>query len=357
MSRALNVFIIETADELKRLMNVQQKAKLKERIQALYLLKNERAKTLQDLADFLGRSISTIESWLTLYRKKGLLGLVAWNYHGGQPPAISEPVLTALREKLSQPQGFKSYGEIQQWLNEEYGLEIHYKTVYQTVHYKLKAKLKVARPTHIKRDDTAVVEFKKKLPTQLELIDVFQEVEGEKRPVRYWSQDESRLGLKTITRRLLTLPGVKPVRSIQWQFEAFYLYGAVEPLTGENFFLEFSYLNSVCFQAFLNEFSETYLASLNILQVDNGSAHLAKNLLIPENIILLFQPAYSPDVNPIERVWQSLKDKLSWLTVGTLDELRREMDAVLNSLTVECIASLTGYDFILSALKKAHLAA
>ena len=84
---------------------------------------------------------------------------------------------------------------------------------------------------------------------------------------------------------------------------------------------------------------------------------MAKNLIIPENIIFLFQPAYSPDVNPIERLWQSLKDKLSWLTVETLDELRREMDAVLNSLTTEGIASLTGYDFILSALKKARLAA
>ena len=161
MSRPLLIFITETADELKQLMHAQQKAKLKERVQAIYLLKTERAKTLQDLVDFLGRSKSTIESWLTLYRKKGWLGLLAWNYHGGQPAAISEPILTELREKLSQPHGFKNYGEVQQWLKAKYGLEIHYKTVYQTVHYKLKAKLKVARPTHIKRDDTAVVEFKK----------------------------------------------------------------------------------------------------------------------------------------------------------------------------------------------------
>jgi len=144
---------------------------------------------------------------------------------------------------------------------------------------------------------------------------------------------------------------------MQWKFEAFYLYGAVEPLTGESFFLELPYLNSVYFQAFVNEFSQTYSASLNILQVDNAPPHLAKNLSLPENVILLFQPAYSPDVNPIERLWQSLKDKLSWLTVETLNELRKEMDAVLNSLTAECIASLTGYDFILSALKKARLAA
>src|SRR5512143_2521792 len=78
----------------------------------------------------------------------------------------------------------------------------------------------------------------------------------------------------------------------------------------------------MCFQAFLNEFSETYSNSLNILQVDNGSPHLAKKLIIPENSILLFQPSYSSDVNLIERVWQSVKDKFSWLTVGTLDELR-----------------------------------
>ena len=141
---------------------------------------------------------------------------------------------------------------------------------------------------------------------------------------------------------------------MQWKFEAFYLYGAVEPLTGESLFLEFPYLDRVCFQAFVNEFSKTYSDSLNLVQLDNASPHLAKNLSLPENVILVFQPAYSPDVNPIERLWLALKDKLSWLTIETLDELRDEMDAGLNSLTAESIASLTGYDFILSALKKAR---
>src|SRR5512144_1463008 len=108
MSRPLTLFIRETADELKQLLKAQQKAKLKERIQALYLLKNERAKTLQDLAEFLGRSRSTIESWLALYRKKGLLGLLAWNHPGGQPAAIPASALTELAGKRKQPQGWKS---------------------------------------------------------------------------------------------------------------------------------------------------------------------------------------------------------------------------------------------------------
>lgn len=143
-------------------------------------------------------------------------------------------------------------------------------------------------------------------------------------------------------RRLLTLPGVKPVGLLQWKFEAFYLYGAVEPFTGESFFLEFSQVDRVSFQVFLQAFAKTYADSLNVLQVDNGSFHVAKELIIPATIVLLLQPPYSPDVNPIERGWQHLKEKLSWLNLATLEELRREMDRVLNSLTAECIASLTG---------------
>ena len=82
MSRPLNIFIIEAADDLKQMMNAQQKAKLKERLQALYLLKTKQAKTLNDLVKYLGRAKSTIEYWLATYREKGLLGLLAWNYIG-----------------------------------------------------------------------------------------------------------------------------------------------------------------------------------------------------------------------------------------------------------------------------------
>jgi transposase len=52
-----------------------------------------------------------------------------------------------------------------------------------------------------------------------------------------------------------------------------------------------------------------------VIQLDNGRFHYAKNLTIPDNIVLLFQPPYSPDVNPIERVWQFMKDKLRWINL------------------------------------------
>ena len=70
--------------------------------------------------------------------------------------------------------------------------------------------------------------------------------------MRYLCQDETRLGLKTISGRLITLLGIKPSGKSQGQRDNFYLYGVVEPLTGYSFFYEVSHLEGNCFQGFLN---------------------------------------------------------------------------------------------------------
>ena len=94
---------------------------------------------------------------------------------------------------------------------------------------------------------------------------------------------------------------------------------------------------------------------LNIIQVDTGLFHKAKKLEIPENIILLFQPPYSPELNPIERVWEYLKKDLKWELFENLEHLRAKVAELLVELTSETIASLTGYDFILDALSVANI--
>ena len=76
----------------------------------------------------------------------------------------------------------------------------------------------------------------------------------------------------------ITLPGVKP---IGYTYENLYLYGAVEPITGDSFFLEMPWLNGVCFQVFIDELAKTFPDTLNILVLDNGSFHYAKSLKLP----------------------------------------------------------------------------
>jgi transposase len=142
-------------------MHAQVKAKLKERVHALYVWKAGLVKDIADLAGLLGRSESTIRLRFARYRAEGLSGVLAWNYRGGKRPAISGAILEALQIRLQAPDGFRSYGEIRDWLANEQGLAIPYKTAHQTVRYRLKAKLKVARPTHRLRAEMAVVDFKK----------------------------------------------------------------------------------------------------------------------------------------------------------------------------------------------------
>ena len=114
--------------------------------------------------------------------------------------------------------------------------------------------------------------------------------------------------------------------------------------------MEFSHLDSQCFQIFLDNLAAEYPEHLNVVQLDNGKFHLSSQLKIPDNILLIFQPPYSPELNPIERVWQYIKQKLSWGLYDNLDEIKEKVRSFLEEFSSETIASIAGWDYILSAL-------
>ena len=177
-----------------------------------------------------------------------------------------------------------------------------------------------------------------------------QEEFGALKRLRYLCQDETRLGLKTITARLITSIAVKPLGLNQWQRDNFYLYGVVEPLSGYSFFYEFSHLDGDCFQRFLELLAKELGDDIAVIQFDQGSFHRAKALDWQEFIIPIFQPPHSPELNPIERFWEFLKSRLQWENCQSLTQLRQKLAQVLETISPEVIASLTSYDFILEAL-------
>ncbi len=87
-----------------------------------------------------------------------------------------------------------------------------------------------------------------------------------------------------------------------------------------------------------------------VVQFDQGSFHKAKALDYPDNIIPIFQPPHSPELNPIERFWEFLKSQLQWQDCKTLTQLQQKLTDVLKAITAKTIISLTSYDFILEAL-------
>jgi len=156
-----------------------------------------------------------------------------------------------------------------------------------------------------------------------------------------------------VIRRRITLPGVKPICPVHFQFESYYLYGAIEPLTGEHFFLELPYLDAICFQVFLEHFADAYRESLNVLLLDRGGLHQAQSLKIPHNIRLLSLPAYSPELNPIERFWEYLKDLVSLDLFDTLEQLQDTVAGYLRKLVQDQVQSLTAYPFLIKAINDA----
>lgn len=170
------------------------------------------------------------------------------------------------------------------------------------------------------------------------------------RQIRYWCADESRVGLLTIQRRQLTACGVQPQGRLQWQFLYRWFYGAVEPLSGELFLLEFSHLDSACFEAFLQEFAHHYDQDLHLIQVDNAMAHRARDLQVPDNVVLVFQPPYCPEVNPIERLWLALKDTLRWRVFENLEELQTAISEWYKRLSRKRVKSLTQWAWLVDAL-------
>jgi transposase len=165
-----------------------------------------------------------------------------------------------------------------------------------------------------------------------------------------FSQDESRVGLLTIRRRRLTARGVQPVGRVQHVFQWLYVYGAVEPTTGDRFFLELPYLNADNFQIFINLFAQTFPESLNLLLLDNSGAHTARRLTLPENVRLVFLPPYCPELNPIERVWRDLKDALAWLHFPTLDVQQDYIAHLLRGYEAATLQALTGYTYLMEAI-------
>jgi hypothetical protein len=170
------------------------------------------------------------------------------------------------------------------------------------------------------------------------------------RPVRVFSQDESRLGLLTVRRRRLTACGVQPVGSVQHVFAWFSVDGAVAPATGERCFLEWPYLHADTFQLFVDAFAQAFPDRVNILLLDNSGAHTAQRIRWPENLRCVWLPPYCPELNPIERVWRDLKDDLAWQQFAHLDAQQDYVSQLLRAYDASTRQSLTRDAYLMEAI-------
>lgn len=117
--------------------------------------------------------------------------------------------------------------------------------------------------------------------------------------------------------------GERRTQPKQMEYEWTYVFGGACPETGQTFALILPEANTEMMNLFLEKFSKEIAPDVHVvLIVDNAAWHSSKTLRIPENITLHYLPPYSPELNPIERVWKELK---TWAVANrvfdTMDDL------------------------------------
>jgi hypothetical protein len=168
----------------------------------------------------------------------------------------------------------------------------------------------------------------------------------DQRRVLLMSQDEARFGRISPPRSCWAPPGMRPQVACQVVREYTYVYAAVAPQLGLMTSLVLPRAETAMMNLFLEHVSETFADFFIVMQVDQAAWHRSKTLVIPDNIRLIYQPPYSPELNPTEQVWEELREKyFPNRLCGSLDQVIDILCQGLNDLAADAarLRSLTGF--------------
>ena len=200
--------ITESVSELKNLIRKSSIGYQKQRLTILYLYRSGQAKTRKQAAQMIGVHRKTVGEWLATYASGGLDALLERAYSPGRPTQLTKEQQEHLLSELQKPQGFSSYQQITDYIEETYGVKMSYPAVHNLVHYRWGAKLKVPRKSHKKNEnkcDVFKLNFEEKIKTTTsQRASSFESI-------RIFCEDESRFSLFPVSYRRITLSGIKPI--------------------------------------------------------------------------------------------------------------------------------------------------
>jgi DDE superfamily endonuclease len=143
--------------------------------------------------------------------------------------------------------------------------------------------------------------------------------------VEVWAQDEARLGLKPIARRVWSLQGRRPRSCGRTRYQWLYVYGFVRPKTGQLFAPTLSRVNVTRMTDALGAFArhaDPDGGKILVVIVDNAAWHRAKSLVVPPNVRLHFLPPCTPELQPAEPLWPLVREAVANRALGRIDRLR-----------------------------------
>jgi DDE superfamily endonuclease len=141
-----------------------------------------------------------------------------------------------------------------------------------------------------------------------------------------WFMDEARVGQKGRLCHRWWTRGRRPPGRCDGRFEWAYIFAAVEPATGAEVALVLPATNTMAMNLFLATFAGGLPEDVHAaLVLDGAGWHVARDLVVPPNVTLVPLPPYSPELNPVERVWLHLRER--YLSLRVFADYRAIVDA------------------------------
>jgi len=172
---------------------------------------------------------------------------------------------------------------------------------------------------------------------------------------RLMYQDEAGFGRINKPKACWCGNGIRPVVPCLRVREYVYAYGAVSPTDGEMVSLVLPKSNTDCMNIFLSEVSKRYPNDFILMVCDNAPWHKSQGLNIPDNIKLYPLLPYTPELNPIEMIWDELREKFFKNDFfKTLSAVMDRLCEGLNFLELNhnIVKSITGWNWIISMFTK-----
>jgi len=159
--------------------------------------------------------------------------------------------------------------------------------------------------------------------------------------------DEGRFGLQPTVGRRWARKGVRPVVKVKIGYENFYVYSAVCPTTGDDVTLFLPWVNTAMMNIFLEHLSVALNGRRCFLVMDQAGWHSSADLRLPPNIEPVYLPPHSPELNPVERLWDWLKrNTIRNQFFQTLDEVMDSVEDYMRNATAPILKSMCGCTYL-----------
>ncbi|WP_423855800.1 IS630 family transposase [Acidithiobacillus sulfuriphilus] len=190
----------------------------------------------------------------------------------------------------------------------------------------------------------------KKLP---EILQETQATFAEQCPIIVLFQDEARFGRINDVRRCWAPKPMRPICQAMLTHEYTYAYAAVDVATGKMDSLILPQVNTSCMQLFLDEVAGRHTQQSIIMIMDGAGWHSSSTLKVPANMRLLSLPPYAPELNPVEHVWDEIREKYFLNRVfDSIGALEDHLEAALRAFEndPERLRSIVSWPWIKNAL-------